>query len=97
MAECGEGRSALEALADAEGLDLIVQCTSVGNGSSDPADDPAPAYRFTGRELVYDLIYKPEKTPFLMRASRAGCRIENGMSMLEAQGEIQHNLFHGLE
>ena len=87
----------LEALANAEGLDLIVQCTSVGNGSSDPADDPAPAYRFTGRELVYDLIYKPEKTPFLTRASRAGCRVENGMSMLKAQGEIQHKLFHGLE
>lgn len=84
----------LEAMAGAKGLDLIVQCTSVGNGSSDPADDPAPAYRFTGRELVYDLIYKPAETPFLKRAHAAGCRIENGMSMLVAQGEIQHALWN---
>lgn len=86
----------LDALATAGGLDLLVQCTSVGNGSSDPADDPAPDYCFTGRELAYDLIYKPAETPFLKRARLAGCRVQNGMSMLEAQAELQHRLFHQL-
>lgn len=75
-------------------FDLMVQCTSVGNGSSDPADDPIPEYRFAGTEMVYDLIYKPWRTPLLARAESAGCRVGNGMSMLVAQGEAQHRLFH---
>lgn len=75
-------------------FDLIVQCTSLGNGSSNPADDPIPEYRFSGHELVYDLIYKPARTPLLRRASAAGCRVENGMSMLIAQGRRQHRLWN---
>ena len=75
-------------------FDLVVQCTSVGNGSERKEDDPAPDFRFTGRELVYDLVYKPPVTPFLARARDAGCRIQSGMSMLEAQAEIQHRLMH---
>ena len=83
----------LEDIASAGVFDLIVQCTSVGNGSDDPADDPIPGYRFAGSELVYDLIYKPVRTPLLKRAEAAGCRVENGMSMLVAQGRVQHELW----
>lgn len=76
--------------------DLIVQCTSVGHGSLNPDDDPIPGYAFTGREALYDLVYEPSLTPVMRRAAAAGCKTESGMTMLRAQGELQHRMFHGL-
>ena len=67
-----------------EGFDLIVNATPV---------DPIPEYRFTGREMVYDLRYVPEETPLMARARAAGCRVENGLSMREAQARLQRELF----
>ena len=51
--------------------------------------DPIPDYVFTGRELVYDLRYVPETTPLMARAAAAGCRVENGFSMLVSQARAQ--------
>lgn len=90
----GFGSATLADLGSSGRPDIIVQCTSVGHGSTDPADDPVPDYAFDGGEAVYDLVYKPATTPLLARASAAGCRVESGMSMLRAQAEFQHSLFH---
>ena len=68
------------------GFDLIVNATPV---------DPVPEYEFTGREMVYDLRYEPPETPLMARARAAGCRVENGFSMLEAQARLQRKLFFG--
>jgi 3-dehydroquinate dehydratase/shikimate dehydrogenase len=55
--------------------------------------DPVPEYEFDGTECVYDLRYVPSVTPLLERAAAAGCRVENGFSMLEAQARLQRRLF----
>ena len=73
--------------------DLIVQCTSVGHGTTNPSADPIPNYAFDGHEAVYDLVYKPSVTPVMARAKAAGCRVESGMTMLRAQAELQHRLW----
>ena len=73
--------------------DLIVQSTSVGLGSTNPDDDPIAFYRFGGHEMVYDLIYSPELTPLLKRAKSAGCKVENGFSMLLAQAADQRAIY----
>ncbi len=65
-----------------QGYDILVNATPV---------DPIPDYAFTGRELVYDLRYVPEVTPLMARAEKAGCRVENGFSMLLAQALGQRN------
>ncbi len=67
-----------------QGYDVLVNATPV---------DPIPDYRFTGRELVYDLRYVPEVTPLMARAAKAGCRVENGFSMLKAQARGQQAHF----
>ena len=67
-----------------QGYDILVNATPV---------DPIPDYAFTGRELVYDLRYVPEVTPLMARAAKAGCRVENGFSMLLAQARAQRNLY----
>lgn len=69
-----------------KGFDLIVNATPV---------DPIPEYVFDGSESVYDLRYSPEMTTLLERAKAAGCRTENGMSMLKAQAEAQRRIWRG--
>ncbi|MGI6495132.1 MAG: chorismate synthase [Kiritimatiellia bacterium] len=66
------------------GFDLFVNATPV---------DPIPDYRFTGGELVYDMLYVPEVPPLLARAAAAGCRTENGFSMLLAQARRQRMIW----
>jgi len=74
--------------------DIIVQCTSVGlQGQSTTENDPIPQYEFTGKEALYDIIYKPETTPVMARAAKSGCRVENGFSMLIEQAREQNRLF----
>ena len=61
------------------------------------AGDPLPGYRFSGEELVYDLVYTPPLTPFLRRAREAGCRTIHGTEMFLAQARAQFRLFTGRE
>jgi 3-dehydroquinate dehydratase/shikimate dehydrogenase len=75
--------------------DLIVQTTSVGMGEG--GRDPVPGYRFSGREIVYDLVYAPRETTMLARARAAGCTIIPGIRMLLAQAQGQFRLFTGRE
>jgi 3-dehydroquinate dehydratase/shikimate dehydrogenase len=76
--------------------DIIIQTTPVGmepNVEADPLED----YKFTGREKVMDIIYKPERTRFLSRAIKAGCAVINGYDMLLRQAMYQYRFFMGRE
>jgi 3-dehydroquinate dehydratase/shikimate dehydrogenase len=59
--------------------------------------DALPGYRFSGAEVVYDLVYKPLDTVFLQRAAAAGCRTVSGLDMLFAQGAAQFKHYTGRE
>jgi 3-dehydroquinate dehydratase/shikimate dehydrogenase len=72
--------------------DIIIQTTSAGMEPKVNAD-PLALYTFTGREVVMDLIYKPEKTRCLLRAEEAGCKILNGYDMLIRQARYQYGCF----
>ena len=74
-------------------VDLVVQTTSVGLY---PDFDISPVdFRFTGREIAYDIIYKPKMTKFLKEAEKAGCRLHFGEEMLLEQGKLQFEAFTG--
>ncbi|MBN2876019.1 MAG: 3-dehydroquinate dehydratase, partial [Spirochaetales bacterium] len=74
--------------------DLIVQTTSVGlEGGIE--GDPVEWYEFSGKEALYEAIYSPPETPVMRRARAAGCRVSNGLGMLQAQAEAQFSLFTG--
>ena len=76
--------------------DLIVQATPVGMEGG-LGGDPLDWYDFSGREAVFDLIYRPERTAFLERAAAAGCPVCNGWSMLRYQAAAQFKLWTGRE
>jgi 3-dehydroquinate dehydratase/shikimate dehydrogenase len=72
--------------------DIIIQTTPAGmEGYSD--SDPLGMYEFSGKEMVMDLVYRPEITPLLLRAQTAGCPILNGYDMLIRQARYQYTLF----
>jgi len=73
--------------------DLVVQASRVGMGKD--GGDPVPGYRFSGREIVYDLVSVPRETPFLARARAAGCPVIPGIQMLLSQLLRQFRLFTG--
>jgi 3-dehydroquinate dehydratase/shikimate dehydrogenase len=83
----GEGIEMMDKYAD-----IIIQTTSAGM-EPDTGTDPLAFYKFSGRELVMDLIYKPEKTRCLLRAEKAGCKILNGYDMLIRQARYQYGYF----
>ncbi len=79
---------------------IIIQTTSKGMGCRGPAtaeNDPWFYYKFTGKEIVFDIIYVPETTPIMARALEAGCRICNGYDMLRYQGYEQFEMFTGMK
>jgi len=76
--------------------DIIIQTTSVGM-EPNIDEDPIELYKFRGKEVVMDLIYKPEETKLLKRAARAGCKTLNGYDMLLRQAKLQFALFTGQE
>lgn len=73
--------------------ELMDRCTVIVNttplGSSQfPGDKPDLPYEYlNSRHLLYDLIYNPERTPFLIEGISRGCRVKNGLEMLEYQAE----------
>lgn len=74
---------------------IIIQATSVGM-EPDADADPIALYRFSGRETVMDLVYRPEKTRLLERAEAAGCAVISGRDMLERQIRRQFKIFTGV-
>jgi shikimate 5-dehydrogenase len=72
---------------------LIVNTTPLGmwphvDASPWPADLPFPA-----GALVYDLVYRPERTLFLQQAEAAGCATQGGLEMLAVQGAAAFELW----
>jgi 3-dehydroquinate dehydratase/shikimate dehydrogenase len=76
--------------------DIIIQTTPAGMEGNDPGD-PVAMYSFGGREIVMDLLYRPERTDFLKRAADAGCKVQNGYDMFIRQAQYQYALFTGKE
>jgi 3-dehydroquinate dehydratase/shikimate dehydrogenase len=70
--------------------DIIIQATPAGTGG---VGDPLEMYSFCGREAVMDVVYKPERSPLLMRAADAGCRVINGYDMVTRQIRYQYSQF----
>lgn len=72
---------------------LIVNCTPLGTYPN-IEDKPKIPYQFlTGNHLLFDLIYNPEKTSFLLEGEKRGASICNGQNMLELQAEKAYEIW----
>ena len=64
-------------------VDLIINTTTVGMGDGKA---PVDLERFSQMAHVSDIIYNPEKTPFLLQAEGLNLPFINGLGMLLYQG-----------
>ena len=74
---------------------LIVNCTSLGMG--DKVDQmPWPAeVSFLPHQVIYDLIYNPNPTRLLQKATSDGATAISGRGMLVHQGALSFTLWTG--
>ena len=73
---------------------LIIQTTPVGTFPNIIEHVPFPFEALTKNHLVIDIIYNPEETEFLKKASSFGAKTMNGKYMLEQQAEKAWQIWH---
>lgn len=74
---------------------LLVNATSLGLDAADPAPLDLAGIPAPGR--VYDMIYRPARTPLLRRAAELGLPHANGLGMLVHQGAQALRIWTGVE
>jgi shikimate dehydrogenase len=84
-------------LADAvASADLLVNATPVG-GPAGPAASPLPdSVPLHPGLVVFDLVYRPRRTPLLARAEAAGCATVEGIEMLVEQAARSFEIWTSL-
>jgi shikimate dehydrogenase len=73
---------------------VIINCTPVGMYPHVNDFPPFPYDFLTAGHLVYDLIYNPEQTVFLKKASQIGATTKNGLDMLHRQAELAWEIWN---
>jgi shikimate dehydrogenase len=66
---------------------IIVNCTPLGTYPNMERKPEIPYQYISPKHLLFDLIYNPEKTTFLLAGEAQGAQIKNGETMLEQQAE----------
>ena len=66
---------------------IIINSTPVGTSPNIEKSPNIPYQFITKNHLLYDLIYNPEVTSFLLKGKEQGATIKNGYEMLELQAE----------
>lgn len=87
-----------EFVAAMEAADLVLQSTTIGmrHGPAEGAT-PVPAALFHRGQVAFDLVYVPERTPFLVAAEAGGARPLGGLDMLVHQGAEAFRLWTGFD
>lgn len=84
----------------ARSADLVIQATSAGMLGGAPGEPIAALVPFSAMRkdaAVLDVIYRPERTPFLVAAEAAGLRTASGLGMLVRQAEATYRIWLGQE
>lgn len=72
---------------------VIINTTPVGMWPDNLKSPPFPYHYLTGNEVLVDLIYNPEITTFMAQGIQKGCKVLNGLPMLERQAERSWELW----
>jgi 3-dehydroquinate dehydratase/shikimate dehydrogenase len=75
---------------------VVINATPVGMHGHLEGSSPVPRESLRGRRIVYDLVYNPLDTQFLIDGRSEGCRTISGLEMLIAQAALQFELWTGL-
>lgn len=92
--------SSLSSALTAQGkdFDLLVNTSAIGMvGEAQSARLPIDGFAelITNRPIVYDLVYSPPQTPFMLALAQVTDTVANGISMLIQQGALGFRLMFG--
>ena len=76
-------------------IDFVVNTTSLGIDGTD--NNLVDFDLLKENSYVYDLIYNPKRTLFLMNAEQKGHQVQNGLQMLILQAAASFKIWHGIE
>ena len=82
----------------ARSADLVIQATSAGMVGGPPGEPVAALVPFAAMRkdaAVIDVVYRPERTPFVVAAEQAGLRAASGLGMLVRQAEATYKIWLG--
>ncbi len=74
---------------------LVINTTPLGMLGEHVNDSPWPADGFEGIGLVFDLVYNPVRTKFMVEAQSVGVACLSGLSMFMHQGLAQFEIWTG--
>ena len=74
---------------------IIIQCTPVGTFPNVEDFVAFPFEAITEKHLIIDLIYHPQYSKFIKKASEKGAKTANGLYMLEQQAEKAWEIWNG--
>jgi 3-dehydroquinate dehydratase/shikimate dehydrogenase len=79
-----------------EHFDVVINATPVGMaGGPAPEATPFPPAWLAGKEVVFDMVYRPRRTPLLKQAGARGCAVVEGLEMFVRQAAAQYRLLTG--
>ena len=97
VAATGAEVSAVAETPDLARYDCVVNCTSLGMlHSAGAAIAPCDPSSMRPGALAVDIVYTPERTPFLRAAEAAGAQTLSGLPMLIYQGALAFELWTGV-
>lgn len=98
VSACGLQPGDPELAAAMEAADLVIHSTTLGmRHGPDEGGSPLLPAMFHPGQVAFDLVYVPERTPFLRAAEQAGARPLGGLAMLVHQGAESFRLWTGYE
>lgn len=75
--------------------DIIIHGTPTGMHGHDEGRSCVPRGWLSSRHVVFDMVYRPQKTQFLEDAEAVGCRTVPGLEMLLEQAMLQFEIWTG--
>jgi shikimate dehydrogenase len=73
---------------------LVINCTPLGMEPATENCPPIPYEFINSDHYLFDLVYNPPKTLFLLKGEKAGARIKNGSDMLAIQAEASWDIWN---
>lgn len=77
--------------------DIIINTTSIGMYPEVKSSPVSRNICFFSHQIIYDVIYNPQRTQFLEDCGRFGCKVINGLGMLFYQGIYAYEIWTGVK
>jgi shikimate dehydrogenase len=76
---------------------VLINCSPVGTYPNVEEAPALPYETLTAKHYLFDLVYNPAKTRFLLEGEARGAVVQNGYDMLRIQAEEGWKIWNGLE